>query len=743
MDWTGGSRKRFAAKGNAMLQKQKAHFAKVRATTQNAPSSQHTFKPDFLRDSRPSFNRKQTLHDSMHKTQNQGEITLAKEHAPSGQIDKRGSSSHETHAATMRQPPTGPAEVVSVSSRVSSSAYQSSPSEHRHHSGKEDTYVLRPPSGVSEEEALLLANRRRLLARSDWLGLSAVRPVRMNFSASHDKDRVGKRRKVQKTGSQKAKPAGQRLLTPLFEDRMLFGRDQLMHGAIPDEESIRIKIGTDALASQTQPSRSRRSHTPAHTSARATSTEFGPLSEESMLLGADGDTFELERPPLSAPHPDLSHAAANGQHPAESCFAVAGSQITYLDQQSLEIPESTINAREYGNTDQHGHVHKDVPEDYLRHDTLRSDDDCQIANSDSYFRRPEALQSAKPSLPYMPVLGRTDGTSFRPMTAVADMGQPQQSFFGTAEPSASESINDDAAGEKSWKRLLGIKTHSSSNASLAALRSSSQHITTSDSSRRPALESFNVMEKADSADRFVSTPQGAGTQGSMLRETERSDNSQEQSPSASLKQIIMLTEQPALLSAAKKEEKDDNALWRDFIIGSGDSDDECSQPFGVAKKHRQIDREAREPSGPPSFAVSGLGTSEKATVGETLFVTGSTPSVMDKLLGQRKIELSSETAPTYYITKSSMQVQPDAQSDPEDDIEDSPTRPVQKRRQSILHTHRTTSVVGGHRKYKAPKQSEAASRQASRQQLARHKTRVTRMKQSVYDLVDSDGMSLA
>ena len=134
--------------------------------------------------------------------------------------------------------------------------------------------------GMDEEERLLLAKRRNLLARTDWLGLNMQRPINISFRSSGDKDRIGKRRKVRSSTSRKGRPAAPRMVTPLFQQP--FSPDVGAMGMPLEPEDIRIKIGTDALASQTQPSR--RSHTPGRTSVRHPSTEFGPLSEETVAV---------------------------------------------------------------------------------------------------------------------------------------------------------------------------------------------------------------------------------------------------------------------------------------------------------------------------------------------------------------------------------------------------------------------------------------------------------------------------
>ncbi|KAK3722510.1 hypothetical protein LTR37_002502 [Vermiconidia calcicola] len=328
MDWTGGTRRRFAAgKNNSTLQKQKKHFAKARAVLQTTPSSLHGFRPSFLRRT-PSSTNRESGQQLPHVSSGLGQ----RERQPRG--DHHGSDLNERRYMPTRHP--GPRESLPSSHPVqlnssNHSSRVSSATSHgrgRRIKGTSPRHDKKHP--MSEEAKLLLTNRRRLLARRDWLGLAPTRPVQMNFPGSHDKERIGKRRKIEKSGLRTSKPAGRRLVTPLFEQR-LAPEDYMMSGGIQLSE-IQIKIRTDALASQTQ--RTHRSQTPGQASARQPSTEFGPLSEEPMLLGADGDSFEA----LGSTEVP-SHAGDVVIPQSEAALASAGSQPIHDIQ---HVPESAM-----------------------------------------------------------------------------------------------------------------------------------------------------------------------------------------------------------------------------------------------------------------------------------------------------------------------------------------------------------------------------------------------------------------
>ncbi|KAK4546838.1 hypothetical protein LTR36_001570 [Oleoguttula mirabilis] len=343
----------------------------------------------------------------------------------------------------------------------------------------------RPPSRLTEEDQLLLANRRRLLARTDWLGLAAARPMQMKFPSSRDKDRIGKRRKVERTGN-RAKPAGRRLLTPLFDER-LPRVDALMSGALPADD-FRIKIGTDALASQTQ--RSRRSHTPQHTSVRQPSTEFGPLSEESMLLGADGDSSEAGK---AVRNPFVTqHGAAQ----APSMVAMAGSKFLEADDSVLASPEVHVESWQPSEAGEG------------RAEIYHPDQGAVPAKTLVNTHGARSVPQWKEADPR-----HNHRDPIDPASNMQHFGQLDEAENSHVKSSAHPAEDSDDGDDDTWRQLMKIQQYTSSHASIVALRSSSQHNTTSGSSHRPLLDRHEACE-----DMSLSTPRGAGTQGATIIE---------------------------------------------------------------------------------------------------------------------------------------------------------------------------------------------------------------------------------
>lgn len=195
MDWTGGTRRRYAAgKGNPLLQKQKAHFAKARASMYHTPAPRAAPK-------RPSATVLQSIFDSAHTSTKSRHPHLDSGSRTAGRVsnhqpehDAVATGNDSRHAHGLVRPYPRQKRTRSISSGMASSEV----TEERPKNG--GTSPARKPNVMGDEELLLLANRRRLLARPDWLRLEPTKPLRMKFPTSRDHDQIGKRRKISKTG---------------------------------------------------------------------------------------------------------------------------------------------------------------------------------------------------------------------------------------------------------------------------------------------------------------------------------------------------------------------------------------------------------------------------------------------------------------------------------------------------------------------------------------------------------------
>ncbi|KAK3640940.1 hypothetical protein LTR56_011590 [Elasticomyces elasticus] len=549
------------------------------------------------------------------------------------------------------------------------------------------------------EDDDLTNNRRRLLARSDWLGLDATRPLHMTYQSPGDRDRIAKRRRVDKT-RHRAKPAQQRVQTPLFDER-LPRPDHVMSGALPQQE-FRIKIGTDALASQTQLSRP--SHSRPNTSMRQPSTEFGPLSEESMLMGSEADSFEvldvgtIQQMPLSD-HVEQSRADIHTNLTAQ--FRPPSPPMRPLTEESREDLDA----------------HADLDVRYSGVNAVLSPAVAQAAllPPDVKHRTAHPVDDDDP----------TAFTSHRPpaSSTSSDFHQPEEAIAMKSD--AHKSIEDDSM----WRNILHIKNLTSSHASVAAVKSSSLHNTTSSHENRSIFRDIAAHDAEHVP--LLSTPVGAGTQGAPLTRaatTSQTQSSTVQSPSASLAQIARLAEQPAPKDEKKEEADQDESIWRAFIVGSDDGSSECSQQQVPTRLHAVLDTMHENVDVQLSpHATSGLGTSANATQGDTLFVT---PTRMRKDTQQPH---SWSTHDTPEVPGSPARTEDEI----EDDIEDSESP---QRAFSKTNIHAGPHHILSHKRFLPPKtgrrpvlRSVDVVKPLNRRVSTKHRTH------DIYDLVDSDG----
>ncbi|KAK3116029.1 hypothetical protein LTR53_004035 [Teratosphaeriaceae sp. CCFEE 6253] len=681
MDWTGGTHRRFANRGNAGLLKQKQHFAKVRATLQNTPSSQRTFRPDYLHPTIAPLTKHRTQHGPYHESRGAAGGVERDTYTLSQRSDAGGAYRERTGSAQPRRPAAMPGHSGQAATSRVMSRQDVSPAKRS---------LNRPEEAEPLEDPLLadsrhLDARRRLLARRDWLGLSATRPLQMGFSSSHDRDRFGKRRRVKKT-SRRGQPAKRRSLSPLFAERLM-RPEHAMSGA-PPREDIRIRIGTAALASQTLPSRA--SHTPKHTSMRPPSTDFGPLSEESMLLGDEGDGFEA----LDVAGPFKSFIDTS----AEDLAHVPLPLVDAVDVQ--RVPESPDMHRLSDETAR-GLMSRDIVHYALDYEPAYAG---PLSTSASQPGRPP-FQARNISTAHCSLGPERSPALQRSETTTTGAGTHQTHTIAmNSVPDAGAEAEDDAM----WRKLLHIEQDTSSHASLAALKSSSLHNTTSHSSHR--ADPFNDNSHGQGSLLSLSTPIGAGTQGAPFVQTLASSSGRStnlQSPSYSLKHIYRLDEQPAQDEVPQAEEDaDDNAAWRDFIIGSGDGGSESSEQLtAVAKPH--------------------TGTSANATQGETWFMSGDKAS-------------ASSYAVQYGPPSGSEKYDPAADTtDNRDEIEDS-TSPPQAEGSANIHAGLVR--VQSRRQYMQSNPRPAAAKMNIVKRPLRRKTDMAK-KYDIYDLPVSDETS--
>nr|OQO23646.1 hypothetical protein B0A51_11331 [Rachicladosporium sp. CCFEE 5018] len=634
----------------------------------------------------------------------------------------------------------------------------------------------RDPHGgaINDEEILLLANRRKLLAQSDWLKLAPTRPLRMKFPTVSERDRIGRRRKISKSGSQKAMPAQRRLVTPIFEDRLLLV-EPYMSGALQgDDNRIKIKIGTDAFASQTAASR---------VSSEASDVQFRSAtkrqyaqSEDSMLLGVDGDVFdadqvEIPQRPTERPRANLEGSvyAQAGSQMAVPQFtglssSVANSQnisqghgeVTQALHSTSAFEQQSQVTQSYPLHVQDSNSNEVAPHDPLQHivaGVVQLQSELQEhPHIDSNTRDGESSDD----VPWRTMLGipsRHDDAASR--LAMASSSEHIATSITEARPHVPEALQPptvleisnlpktssvDSVPGTSWQDMVGLRKAHLSQLSGRALHSDSRHEDTSSSTILAGHHELDV--QVPYSGESLSTPYGAGTQVAMHTvhtshegDLDNSDTAVCQSPSASLQQIRALAALP--ISRTPLEAKvpiivnddDADAIWRRFIIGSQSSDGSAQWDQGGGTRPSNAYDEALELISP--IATSGQ---QQAT---SLFVTGRTSSVAplsnDEHIGAPNIVPPREDGHAH----SSIEVE-------QDEIEDADVYVPTPGRPTNIRAAPATTVLNP-RRFKGevvarPQMRRVPTGHVTSQARRRHT--VQRNERSVYDLVDSDGTSL-
>ncbi|KAM0719706.1 hypothetical protein Q7P37_003839 [Cladosporium fusiforme] len=443
----------------------------------------------------------------------------------------------------------------------------------------------------NDEELMLLVKRRGLLSRVDWLALRPTKPLRLGFPASRGHEQIGRRKRIKKRPSKEPRPAQQRPLSPLFirPDTHHY----LMSGALPpaQEEYIEVKVGTDAFGSR---GFSSQSDPTANASISPLSRSFSHLSEEPMLLGADGDTFDADQVVVPAVK-QLICPADNAEDFPQVVEDDDSAEAVHVKESDRDVYRCALTESSYINAQEDTH--------FLDTSNLRSQVNRPLPD-DIIFKSRQEEACADPEK-----ISGYDAQFFDVRTpAHAEAASTTESTLGTVEPAIHNALQE--VEESTWKRLLGIPTHTPSSISKKALKSSSQHLTLSDgTSQAGAADYQHGVQPSDPVPRTDYQSQETG------------DLSYAHHSMSSQKLPTVLHDKGHSRSDVHGD-IDGEALWREFIIGSqdGESEDELHLDWQRERKKRREDLEHNsEPDSEQArrFELSGLGTSDEATPGGT------------------------------------------------------------------------------------------------------------------------------
>jgi hypothetical protein len=407
-----------------------------------------------------------------------------------------------------------------------------------------------------------------------------ARPIQLDFVAREDKAAIGKRRKIERTNSVRARRPIAVHEPPLFAERPPF-EEHFMSGALltPDNDGVRIKIGTDAFASQTQPSMI--SRTPVTTHIHNFSSRHpGHSSEEVIELSSDVEQSSEH----ASDQPDWYDIGVAPGFPD-------GMQTNY-QQKGPAISKHAARPR---------------------HDTHSAMSIAEMSKSDDLLSLPSPLAGPISATPHdwSPKLITPEAQRYAHESPVASLNQHVATAPSLAKPSpVVDSVEID---EENWRQFLDLTPKPYDEASVAVLRSSSRHLTPSTRVSSPPPPMFERLDRQASridpellAKNDDHKPANKGT--SPTKSIHSGSDSGIQSTSASLQQLQKLINLiPPHKDPHEDEMLEDEEMWRRFVIGSHGSD-------GSSTTHRtpRIVRDLSDTEMEPTFNTDD--DSDKATI---------------------------------------------------------------------------------------------------------------------------------
>ncbi|KAF2462239.1 hypothetical protein BDY21DRAFT_10446 [Lineolata rhizophorae] len=311
MNWTGGSLQRHSKGNDPVRQRQRQYFAKARSKRiqgNGNPTSPPSFCPSFLKASdclpeevvlRPCSKH----HYSGSKSGRQRRLEEYQDIAPLAarlsSMKPRSLRPCHTRQSSEEAGCLGEAGYESTvaegssrrNARQRSDKYSRMSEEHkdkpngtnleRRSSDYNSRRNKRPQTENSPINDDVESSRRRLLERSDWIGIRPTRPLHMQFTSRDEKNKIGKRRKL--TYGRRPLLADQDHWNRPFQQQTISSIRHHGNGSSGSVDSnkgpgrIHIHLGIDALESQISGFRN----------SSQSFKESQPISSDSMLLDAE------------------------------------------------------------------------------------------------------------------------------------------------------------------------------------------------------------------------------------------------------------------------------------------------------------------------------------------------------------------------------------------------------------------------------------------------------------------------
>lgn len=264
MNWTGGVLDRSRNANSSLLAKQKAHFAKARSKLNAGHASPQNIEIFGNIPIRPGISPgKHGKQPSVHIAPSSKEEGSSHRHSHVLELPQHHSS--EEVQRFKHQMPTPRTERrrdlpnLNRTSPIVISSRQSPASSFR-----QDGYIspvgqIQSSSTKPSEDrqastpTAIEVDRARLLSTGDWVGVSHTKPAKIDFTDTHDKYQIGKRRRLSDIYHRSHTPKRQRYGSPLQRPRYPYAHNDILSQA---EISVRIGSAVDRTTARNESQKS-------------------------------------------------------------------------------------------------------------------------------------------------------------------------------------------------------------------------------------------------------------------------------------------------------------------------------------------------------------------------------------------------------------------------------------------------------------------------------------------------------
>lgn len=254
MNWTGGRLRRSKANANTLVKTQKQHFAKARLRLENGRSPQA-----FYVSHGPHGHNMGMPHDPpidgyhRHRKRSLSQETFQEEHtngfySPSSSHHRNLGDESRLERRRPGRPPDSGRDGVPATTSEDTRHVQKTKRETS--SGQTSMADHNRKSATAEANTLQNA-KRSLLKKSDWMGLSAARPLKMAFATVQEMESIGKRRKITETDGRRKAVALQDSKSHPATNRHRHMSKNRSNTSILHTEDASIRIGGDIHQTET------------------------------------------------------------------------------------------------------------------------------------------------------------------------------------------------------------------------------------------------------------------------------------------------------------------------------------------------------------------------------------------------------------------------------------------------------------------------------------------------------------